>query len=147
MLEEKNPTQEKPFRSRYGRGLRALSLVIVVTFLLQDFASAQGGVPIWQNVAPSKSSDSAPESPLTKITIPQESGLTRKVVAKAAEDVIINIQDAHSKLGAQESITKILDNLVKNYNLNLIALEGASDRVDTSLVSSFPIQEVRQKTG
>src|SRR3989338_518953 len=144
-----NEIQEKPFRSRYSQLLRAISLTIVIAFLLQDFASAQGGTPLWTEVAQAKTSESqtTPNASLRKITIPTDAGLTRKVVAKSGEDVIVNIQDAHSKLGAQESISTILDNLVRNYNLKLIALEGASDLVDTSLVSSFPIQEVREKTG
>src|SRR5262245_21656085 len=96
-----NPTIEetrtKPFRSRYSVGLRAVSLTIVVAFLLQDFASAQGGTPLWSEVAPTKSAQSSDlRSPLTDITIPNNAGLTRKVVAQGgSQDVIINIQDAH----------------------------------------------------
>ncbi len=138
---------EKPFRSHYSRTFKTISLIVIASFVLQDFVSAQGGTPLWSSVAPSKNSKTVPQSDLNKINIPHDSGLTRKVAVTGSEDVIINIQDAHSKLGAQESITKILDNLVKNYNLSLIALEGSSDRIDTSLISSFPIEEVRQKTG
>ncbi|MBI3315451.1 MAG: hypothetical protein HYZ87_00540, partial [Candidatus Omnitrophica bacterium] len=152
---EKNPTMdeavsEKPWKSRYGLTLRAISLIVVIAFLGQDFVYAQGGTPLWSNVTKPQTADSGKDiqNKLQKIVIPNDAGLARKVVARgAAEDVIINIQDAHSKLGAQESITKILDNLVKNYDLNLIALEGASDLVDTSLVQSFPIAEVRKQTG
>ncbi|MEI8345530.1 MAG: hypothetical protein WCG06_05605, partial [Candidatus Omnitrophota bacterium] len=60
--------------------------------------------------------------------------------------MLINIQDAHSKLGAQESITRIIDNLVGNFNLRQVYIEGSAGTIDTSLVSTFPIQEVRQKT-
>ena len=135
-----NPGSEKPFRSRFSIIFRSLSAFIILAFLLQDFASAQGGTPLWNEVTPSRSSTpNSPRSSLDKITIPDKAGLTRKVVAKGSDDVIINIQDAHSKLGAQESITHILDNLVRNYNLSLITLEGATDLVDTSIVSSFQI--------
>ena len=142
------PKSGKPFRSRFSHFFRSLSAFIILAFLLQDFASAQGGTNLWSEVTPSRSSSAnSPRTSLDKISIPDSAGLTRKVVAKGSNDVIINIQDAHSKLGAQESITEILDNLVRNYNLSLIALEGSSDLVDTSLVSSFPSQEVREKTG
>jgi hypothetical protein len=139
---------EKPFRSRFGPILRSISATLVVTFLLQDFAQAQGNQPLWTHVtqaAESTKKDS--QDKLSSIAIPYDSGLTRKAVARGTEEIIINIQDAHSKLGAQESIARILDNLVKNYNLNLVALEGSSGVVDTSLIGTFPIESVREKTG
>ena len=85
MLQQNVKIEEKPFRSRYGRGLKTISAVIVIAFLLQDFASAQGGTPIWQNVAQSKSSVSGPETQLNKITIPQDAGLTRKVAVNGTD--------------------------------------------------------------
>lgn len=113
-----------------------------------------GATPLWSHVIDQKARSAdlsqplkTSEDKLETIAIPNDSGLTRKVAVKGTDEIIINIQDAHSKLGAQESISKILDNLVKNYNLKLIALEGSSDLVDTSLVSSFPIEEVKKKTG
>ena len=136
---------QKPFCSRYGFVLRSLSAILVFTFLAQDFAQAQGGTPLWSHVIETKNSSTAKVSGMDKVTIPAEAGLTRKISVKGTNDLIINIQDAHSKLGAQESISKILDSLVKNYNLSLITLEGATDVVDTSIVSSFPLEEARRK--
>jgi hypothetical protein len=65
----------------------------------------------------------------------------------SSDRIVINIQDAHAHLGAQESIATLLDNLVKRYDLKLVSLEGAGDYVDTSLISSFPDEQVRRKTG
>ena len=133
------------YHSRFPWTLKLVSSAVIVAFLGQDFIYAEGGVPLWSQVpAPAVSQT---QNDLSSIAIPADAGLTRKVVAKAAEDVIITIQDAHSKLGAQESIAKILDNLVKNYDLKLIALEGASDLIDTSVISSFPIEEARRRAG
>src|SRR3989338_434451 len=147
-IEKQSQIEQKKFQSRFGLRFKVISSLIVLCFIGQDIVSAQGGTPLWSKVTQSQESKAGSrENQLKQITIPADSGLTRKAVVSGTSDVIINIQDAHSKLGAQESITKILDNLVKNYNLNLIALEGASDLVDTSIVSSFPIEEVRKKTG
>src|SRR3989338_2358331 len=147
-IEKQSQIEQKKFQSRFGLRFKVISSLIVLCFIGQDIVSAQGGTPLWSKVTQSQESKAGSrENQLKQITIPADSGLTRKAVVSGTNDVVINIQDAHSKLGAQESITKILDNLVKNYNLNLIALEGASDLVDTSLVSSFPIEEVRRKTG
>ncbi len=145
MNEFESMREEKITRSRFNPALRIISATLVFTFLAQDFVQAQGGTPLWSTVIDAKrETKSSGEDKLNKIAIPFDSGLARKVVVKGTEDVIINIQDAHSKLGAQESISRILESLVKNYNLNFIALEGAADVVDTSLVSSFPIEEVRK---
>src|SRR3989338_5495143 len=38
-------------KSRYSMWLRSVSLIVVVAFLLQDVVSAQGGAPLWSNVA------------------------------------------------------------------------------------------------
>ncbi|MBI2095681.1 MAG: hypothetical protein HYT89_05895, partial [Candidatus Omnitrophica bacterium] len=137
----------RPAKSHYSLWLRSLSLVVAVAFLLQDVVYAQGGAPLWSHVSRPENDPRTLQNKLNRITIPPDAGLARKVVASGSGDVIINIQDAHSKLGAQESITKILDNLVRNYDLRLIALEGSADTIDTSLVSGFPVREVREKAG
>ena len=140
--------KERIYRSRHSLWLKTVSSIIVVAFLAQDVVHAQGGAPLWSHVTKTQETSTRDnQSLLNKITIPFDAGLTRKVVANGAGNVIINIQDAHTKLGAQESITKILDNLVKNYDLKLIALEGASDLVDTSVISSFPIEEAKKRAG
>ncbi len=116
---------KKPSMSK--NALRGISVFLLASLFSQEIIFAQGTLP---------------SSP---IAIPDQSGITRKSVSKKGQDVIINIQDAHSKLGAQESISQILDSLVKNYDLKLIALEGGSGAIDTSIISSFPIEETRRK--
>lgn len=148
-LTKENEVRET--RSRYSASFKSIAAFVVAAFLLQDIVYAQGGTALWSQVQEAKAQTSAEkkdESAFSgKIIIPYDSGLTRKVVINGTNEVIINIQDAHQKLGAQESITRILDNLVKNYNLNLITLEGASDLIDTSLIKSFPIDEVKERAG
>ena len=94
-------SKEKKFTSSFGPALRVLSAILVFTFLSQEIVHAQGGTPAWTHVVQTQNQAiDTSENKLNSITIPQESGITRKVVAKGAEDVIINIQDAHAKLGA-----------------------------------------------
>lgn len=147
------PTIGRPERktaSRYGARLKTLSTLLILTFASQDLVHAQGGKAFWsqaaelQKPAPTPLSDS---SDFQNIAVSRSLGVTHKMVEGDSERIIINIQDAHSKLGAQEGISRILDDLVKNYDLNFVAVEGASGAVDTSLVSSFPIDAVRKKTG
>jgi len=120
------------FNTRFKKSsevLRSVAAVLISCLVLQDAAFAAG------------------PSATPSVTIPRELGAVREQENVHSDKLIINIQDAHAQLGAQESIARILDDLVKRYDLKLISLEGASDHVDTSLVSSFPDAGVRRKTG
>ena len=126
--------------------LRGISIFLLAAFFSQEILFGQGVSPLWNEVAEAKAANPlGRENASSRIAIPEQSGITQKSVSKYGQDVIINIQDAHSKLGAQESIVQILDSLVKNYDLKLIALEGASTAIDTSIISSFPVEETRRK--
>ncbi len=57
---------------------------------------------------------------------------------------MIQIQDAHSSLGAQEAISSVLDSLVTNYDLKLVAIEGSSGYIDTSVLKTFPDEKIRK---
>ncbi len=129
---------EKKFISRHSHFLRAISFFMAVAFIVQDLAHASGD---------SVASSPHPAVLDRRLTVPAEYGMVRKTVYGPEQDLIINIEDAHQKLGAQQSIARILDSLVKNYDLRLVTLEGASDVVDTSIVSSFPVEGVRKKAG
>jgi hypothetical protein len=52
--------------------------------------------------------------------------------------LIIHIQDRHADETAQFNIAGIIDFLEKNYNIKLLCLEGASERLDTSYYDNFP---------
>lgn len=140
---ENSVKKERRFKSSFGPFLRTLSAVLVATFLVQDLASAQGGAPTWSAV-----DRAAREAkPAARIDIAAEDATARKhVVHDADPRFVVNIQDAHSKIGAQKSISHILESLVRNYDLRLVALEGGTGTIDTSVVSSFPVETVREKT-
>lgn len=114
---------------RFRALVRVVAVFVITSFIAQDLAFAAG--------------EKAPVIP----TISPEYGYFRKAVRTDGGEVIVNIQDAHQKLGAQESITKILGGLVQDYDLSFVSIEGASGPIDTSLVSSFPVPEARKLTG
>ncbi|KJJ84264.1 conserved hypothetical protein, membrane [Candidatus Omnitrophus magneticus] len=80
------------------------------------------------------------------ITIPDNLASLENINNSGASETIINIQDCHSSLSAQYSIVEILRNLMKNYDLNLVALEGGSGYIDTSVMNSFPYNDIKEKT-
>ncbi|MDD3089406.1 MAG: hypothetical protein PHT95_05625, partial [Candidatus Omnitrophica bacterium] len=102
------------------------------------------GRPVWAQtkaVGAIETGNIAPGS----IEIPYDLARTQEVFSKS-DDVIIHIQDAHASLAAQHSIAGLLDSLVTNYNLSVIALEGATGYVDTSVLKTFPDKDIKNST-
>ncbi|MFA5500425.1 MAG: hypothetical protein WC404_05045, partial [Candidatus Omnitrophota bacterium] len=134
--------------SRNRKWIRTISLVLIVCFFYQDLVWAQGGTPVWskgQNgnfvVKPQA------VTPQGGISIPKDVAVTKEVYNSSNGDkTIINIQDAHASYAAQESIASILDSLITNYDIRLIAIEGSSGYIDTSVLRSFPDEAIRNKT-
>ncbi|MFH0764592.1 MAG: hypothetical protein V1927_06270, partial [Candidatus Omnitrophota bacterium] len=127
--------------SRNKRWIRIIALALIVAFINQDIVWAQGGTPAWSKPAPSSNPPQSNQVRIARITIPKDVAVTKEVYnssQRTTEDgrrkTIINIQDAHASLTAQESISSILDSLVTNYDLKLVAIEGSSGYIDTSIL-------------
>ncbi|MDD5423003.1 MAG: hypothetical protein PHT32_06265, partial [Candidatus Omnitrophica bacterium] len=120
--------------------IRSIAIFIVICFIHQDIVWAQGGSPVWSSKTGGSFNLNSP------VNVPKDEAVTKEVHTGTSGKTIINIQDAHSSIGAQESIVSILDSLVTNYDLNLIAIEGSSGQIDTSLLKSFPDELIRKKT-
>lgn len=56
---------------------------------------------------------------------------------------VICIQDLHCHYEVQKNITKIIQTLVENYQLKLIAVEGASGVIDPGIIKQFPLSSVK----
>jgi len=131
------------YSSQYKWLVRAIASAVVVCFVWQDVLFAQGGVPTWSSVK----SKNIPRNTISAIEVPYDAGVARVVKPFNSDEIIVNIQDAHGSLDAQKSIARMLESLVKGYELNIVGIEGSSGRVDTSLVSSFPMEKVRAAAG
>ncbi|MFH1790586.1 MAG: hypothetical protein ABH885_01195, partial [Candidatus Omnitrophota bacterium] len=129
--------------SRFRGIFRILSLAVSIVFLVEQTALAQD--PSSVQVSSKASSSASASIDLRQFSIPRNIGIAKDVRVYGSDEVIINIKDAHDNLSAQESIVDILDNLVVNYELRLIAVEGSSGFIDTSIISSFPDSEVKKK--
>jgi len=129
------------WKKRHAFFIKCVSLILAILFFDQQIGWAQAGKPVW---AQAKSFQIQNDKLDTNgIDIPYDIAETTEVLSNGGDEVIINIQDAHASLAAQESITSLLNSLVTNYDLNLIAIEGASGFVDTSLLKTFPDKEIR----
>ncbi|MFC1590855.1 hypothetical protein ACFL42_05135, partial [Candidatus Omnitrophota bacterium] len=113
---------------RNHKGVKLIAWLIILTFINQSIVWAQGGEPIIiKSAAPSDKTlrynynKQAPIDNLQGVSIPQNIAVTKESYDSGGGDIIINIQDAHASLGAQESIAKVLDTLVSDYDLSLVA--------------------------
>jgi len=104
------------------------ALTVAVVFLYQQLVWAQGG-PV----------------PHSNVSVPYNVGRMTDVYSCPGEEVIIHLQDAHASLSAQYSIANLLDSLGANYDLDLIALEGAEGAIDTSQLKTFPDKVIRKE--
>lgn len=77
-----------------------------------------------------------------EIVIPEDAGRIKEVYkAPNAKQVVVHIQDAHCNYEAQSNISKVVEHLIKNYVLNLAAVEGSTGMIDTSPFRNMPNQE------
>ncbi|MFH1644823.1 MAG: hypothetical protein ABIB11_00220, partial [Candidatus Omnitrophota bacterium] len=125
---------------------KTICLIVVLCFLVQDVAWATNGTPLWSVINGNKllSVQSKDFTALSKISIPEDFGIITDLHNAGSDKVIINIQDAHSSLGAQESISSLIENLVNSYDLKLVAVEGGTGFIDTSSIQSYPEAGVRK---
>lgn len=87
-------------------------------------------------------------SDISLVHIPEEVGRIVEVYQSPNHDhskLVAYIQDLHTNPEAELNLAKILEILLKDYNLGLVCSEGAAGVVDTSSVSGFPDKDVREK--
>jgi hypothetical protein len=133
--------------------MRLIAITLVIAFIHQDIAWATDGSLSWitdknNNNQVNANSLANNTFKANNIQVPKDKASIQHVHQGDSNDqkTIINIQDAHSSLEAQESITKVLDTLVSNYDLKLIAIEGSSGYIDTSILKTFPDTKIRDKS-
>ncbi|MBN1405271.1 MAG: hypothetical protein JW946_01990, partial [Candidatus Omnitrophica bacterium] len=78
------------------------------------------------------------------ISISDNYGVIKDKHADDKSDLtVILIQDLHCNYDAQMSIYKILNNLIKQNNINFVAIEGCVGRLDTAPFCNYPDEEIK----
>ncbi|MCX5679663.1 MAG: hypothetical protein NTZ95_03260, partial [Candidatus Omnitrophica bacterium] len=130
---------------RDTRLFRTVSIIVLISFLWQEVVFAQGGPSEIASQAKASAARSSSPINLNQFSVPRALATTKEIRSFDSKETVIMIKDAHDNLGAQESIAGVLDNLVTNYEIETIAVEGSSGFVDTSILSSFPDKEIKKK--
>lgn len=121
---------------------KTTALLVALSFAFSNVVFAD----ITKNTAPDETSKQIEVvSDPAKIVVPRDYGLVKSIFTGKDKRLIIHIQDAHCNFEAQSNITKILENLIKNYGLTLVSVEGADGFIDTSWFKAFPDEEVRKE--
>ena len=130
------------WKKRNASWIRCISIILAVVFVSQQTGWAQEGRPVW--IKPG-TSDMLHRSKvgLAGLEITPNIGRVSEEVAADGEETILHIQDAHASLSAQYSIVNLLDSLVADYDIGVIALEGGSGYVDTSILATLPDKDIR----
>ncbi|MFH1553010.1 MAG: hypothetical protein ABID83_05175 [Candidatus Omnitrophota bacterium] len=119
-----------------GTFLKIISMIVTGVFLHQQILWAAGDM----------AQDTTQINTYRDIRISDNLARINETHQSGTKETIINIQDCHSSLSAQYSIVDILKDLMQNYNLDVIAIEGAAGYIDTSILKSFPDKEIKEKT-
>lgn len=119
---------------------KIISILLIQTFLLSNIAFAAPQ----ENPANVINQDEIIQNP-EKIVIPREFGLIKSKYIGKNGKLVVHIQDAHCNYEAQSNIVHILENLIKNYNVSFVSVEGADGIIDTSWFKAFPDEEVRKE--
>ncbi|HNX68553.1 MAG TPA: HD domain-containing protein [Candidatus Omnitrophota bacterium] len=145
-------------------GLRATALGTVFVFIV---TSVTWSLPV-EAAAPEVSARTAPRVLSSSVTVPVELGTIEEAsLPKQAEgrglkagadgsastvlrvpsskEFVVLIQDAHAVVAAQESIRKLIGHFDKTCGIKLVAIEGAKEKLDPTLLRMFPNAAVKQR--
>ena len=59
--------------------------------------------------------------------------------------IVLHIRDAHCIYEAQMHIAQLIEHLVKRYDIALVAVEGSSGKLDTSLLTQYTMPSIREQ--
>jgi len=118
-----------------------LRFAAFLTALSFSFTSILWGEPILS--LPQKETSRSSLISVKRVRVPSELGVVQKrYEASAKSPAIILIQDAHSIPDAQRNIYRLIQHFQTEYGVPLVALEGASERLDPQMFRSFPEKEL-----
>ena len=125
--------------------LRLLGTFTAITFLLNSiaFSAPAGTVSAYQ---PSTTNILSNNEEIQNLFIPENYGsIVKRWDTEGKDKSIILIQDAHCHYEAQHNISRILEVLVRDYGIDLVAVEGAEGDLDLSPYGKFENQRAKEK--
>lgn len=126
--------------------IKTIAWILLTTFLVQDISWALGGSSaVWTTYKDAPKGIYSDSKSLKLVSIPKTLGISQEAHFTNSDQTVIQIQDAHDSIEAQNRIFDILNVLASDYNVKSVALEGSSGAIDPSLFKSYPNQVVAKK--
>ena len=130
-----------------GIVLKIISVLVAGVFLYQQVVWAIGSPANATNAnAVPQHAESRADSACKRIHVSNDKAQVDDKHINGSKNIIINIQDCHSSLSAQYSIVEVLNQLLSNYNVDVVAVEGGTGYINTSILKTFPDKAIRNKT-
>ncbi|MBU1862872.1 MAG: hypothetical protein KKH94_04305 [Candidatus Omnitrophica bacterium] len=79
-----------------------------------------------------------------RIQIPEEIGTVTARYKGGNDETVVIVQDAHTSAEAQKNISDIISYVTTEYEIDLINIEGAADKVDVGFYRHYPNKKVLQ---
>ena len=79
------------------------------------------------------------------ISVPEQFAIIEETYTGTSDKLIVCVKDHHADPKTQLNIAQLLTELRKENRFNLICLEGASSKLDTSFFNQFPNKTIRNK--
>ena len=117
--------------------IRIVSILITGIFLFQQVSWAAGDMSEIKGLGRNNFDHFKINGGLAEVDLSEFNG---------DNGTVINIQDDHSSLSAQYSIVDVISNLVNDYDIDIVAVEGGSGYIDTSILRSFPDKNIKEET-
>ncbi len=135
---------------------RILSKLFLVAFIagtlvlagIADNGQAKSSSHSRQANSPTKSSLAVPLHTIKPFElenwhVPETYGSIKESYLGKKGKTIIYIQDAHCNFEAQQNNAKILQDLIRTYGVNLVAVEGSTGIIDTTPFAQFPDKDIK----
>ena len=141
---------------KYKIFIHAITYIIVICFLCQNYIWAQGAIP--RAIDNNAQTELARDLPIVihdelslidinKITIPENIGNIQDKYLGSNGKLIIHIQDSHANYEAQKNNIKMLESLTQtqlNGGKKIIAIEGASGSLSVSHLRACPDNRIKE---
>jgi len=117
---------------------RAIALSVLIAFAVTNTITSPA-LAAPKSQAPISSPKPLPID-LNEIQVPIDIGSVHETFQGTEPETVILIQDAHAIPDAQRNIQKVINHFQTEYGVRLVALEGASSKLDPQIFKSFPDQ-------
>ncbi len=130
--------------------LRIISIIILVCYSINSSgAYAMGGRTLFSKNSHAQrflKDDLLKDEQALKLTVPAQLGNVLYSYKGKSKGLIVHIQDCHANTTAQLNIADIISTIEENYDIGLLCLEGASNKLNTSHYDQFPKTQAKELT-